>query len=152
MDRAEVPEFHVETIGPTGDCVVLRVVGEVDVFTAPILRERIADMTGKGAVHIIADLDRVDFLDSTGLGVLVGGLKRTREQGGSLTPVISSERILHILRITGLTSLLPPQPSVTAAVDADPHWQETLNREAGSAEEWCLRYTAQAHPPNESPN
>jgi anti-sigma B factor antagonist len=147
MDRGDVPEFSVETIGPTGDCAVLRVVGEVDVFTAPVLRERIAELTGKGAVHIIADLSRVDFLDSTGLGVLVGALKRVREHGGSLTPVINSERILHILRITGLTSLLPPQPSVPAAIDAAPHWQQTLEREAGSPEDWCRRYAAQNLPP-----
>jgi anti-sigma B factor antagonist len=94
----------------------------------------------KDVVHIIADLSGVDFLDSTGLGVLVGGLKRVREHGGSLTPVISSTRILHILRITGLTRVLPPQPSVQAAIDADPHWRQTVDSEAGSAGEWCRQH------------
>ncbi len=133
-------EFRAETIGPSGDCAVLRVTGEVDVYTAPILRERIQDLAAKGAVHVIVDMSRVDFLDSTGLGVLVGGLKRLREHDGSLTPVISSTRILHILRITGLTRVLPPQPSVLAAVDADPHWRQTVESEAGSAGEWCRRH------------
>ena len=101
-------EFHLETIGPSGDCAVLQVTGEIDVYTAPILHERIRDLAAKGAVHIIADLSRVDFLDSTGLGVLVGGLKRLREHDGSLTPVISTTRILRILEVTGLTTVFPP--------------------------------------------
>ena len=133
-------EFHLETIGPSGDCAVLQVTGEVDVYTAPILRERIRDLAAKGAVHIIADLRRVDFLDSTGLGVLVGGLKRLREHDGSLTPVISTTRILRILEVTGLTTVFPPQPSVPAAITADPHWRQTVESEAGSAGEWCRQH------------
>ena len=72
-------EFRLDTIGPAGDCAVLQVTGEVDVYTAPMLRERIRELAARGAVHLIADLGQVDFLDSTGLGVLVGGLKRLRE-------------------------------------------------------------------------
>ena len=133
-------EFQVETIGPSGDCAVLRVTGEVDVYTAPVLRERIRDLAAKGVVHVIADLSRVDFLDSTGLGVLVGGLKRLREHGGSLTPVITTTRILRILQITGLTKVLPPQPSVLNAIDADPHWRQTAESEAGTADQWCRQH------------
>jgi len=130
----------VETIGSSGDCAVLRITGEIDVSTAPILRERIRDLAAKGAVHVIADLNRVDFLDSSGLGVLVGGLKRLGEHDGSLTPVISSTRLLRILQITGLTTILPPQPSVRAAIDADPHWRETAEAKAGSTAEWCSEH------------
>jgi anti-sigma B factor antagonist len=133
-------EFHVETIGSSGDCAVLRITGEIDVYTAPNLRERIRDLAAKGAVHVIADLSRVDFLDSSGLGVLVGGLKRLREHNGSLIPVISSARLLRILQITGLTTILPPQPSVRAAIDADPHWRKLVQSEAGSTEEWCRQH------------
>src|SRR5438045_1997413 len=61
----DMGEFHLETVGPIGDCAVLQVTGEVDVYTAPLLREQIRDLAAKGAVHLIADLDRVDFLDST---------------------------------------------------------------------------------------
>jgi anti-sigma B factor antagonist len=133
-------EFHVETVGSSGDCAVLRITGEIDVYTAPILRERIRDLAAKGAVHVIADLNRVDFLDSSGLGVLVGGLKRLGEHDGSLTPVISSTRLLRILQITGLTTILPPQPSVRAAIDADPHWRQVVQSEAGSTEQWCRQH------------
>lgn len=133
-------EFSVEVAGVSGDCAVLKVAGEVDVYTAPALRERIRDLAAKGAVHVIADLSRVDFLDSTGLGVLVGGLRRLREHDGSLTLVISATRILRIFDITGLTRVFPAQPSVQAAITADPHWRQTAESEAGSAEQWCRQH------------
>jgi anti-sigma B factor antagonist len=137
---AAVQEFNVETTGPGGDCAVLQVAGEVDAYAAPALRERIRDLAAKGAVHVIADMSRVEFLDSTGLGVLVGGLKRLREHDGSLTLVISAPRILRIFEMTGLTRVFPAQPSVPAAITADPHWRQAAESEAGSAEEWCRQH------------
>ena len=133
-------EFRLETVGPIGDCAVLQVTGEVDVYTAPMLREQMRELSAKGAVHLIADLGQVGFLDSTGLGTLVGGLKRLREAGGSLALVISTPRILRILQITGLTKALAAQRSVADAITADPHWQHTAESEAGSVHEWCRRY------------
>jgi anti-sigma B factor antagonist len=135
-----MPEFHLQTIGPTGDCAVLQVTGEVDVYTAPILRQQILELAAKGAVHLIADLSRVDFLDSTGLGALVGGLKRLREAGGSLVLVISTPRILRIFQITGLTKALAVQSSVADAITADPHWRQTAESEAGSVDAWCRQH------------
>ena len=61
-----------------GEHTVLEVGGEVDVYTAPRLRERLLELIDGGARHVVVDLGRVDFLDSTGLGVLVGALKRLR--------------------------------------------------------------------------
>src|SRR5918912_3313340 len=61
---------------------VLEVGGEVDVYTAPRLRERLVELVDGGARDVVVDLSRVDFLDSTGLGVLVGALKRLRSAGG----------------------------------------------------------------------
>jgi anti-sigma B factor antagonist len=133
-------EFRLDTVGPIGDCVVLQVTGEVDVYTAPMLREQIRELAAKGAVHLIADLGQVDFLDSTGLGVLVGGLKRLREDSGSLALVISTPRILRIFQITGLTKALGVRHSVTDAITADPHWQQTVESQAGSVREWCHQH------------
>jgi anti-sigma B factor antagonist len=133
-------EFRLDTTGPIGDCAVLQVTGEVDVSTAPMLREQIRDLAAKGAVHLIADLGRVDFLDSTGLGALVGGLKRLREAGGSLALVISEPRILRIFQVTGLTKVLAVQRSVEDAITADPHWQHTAESEAGTARQWCRQH------------
>src|SRR5262247_4394036 len=118
----DMREFHLETAGPIGDCAVLQVTGEIDVYTATLLREQIRELVAKGAVHLIADLDRVDFLDSTGLGALVGSLRRLREAGGSLALVISTPRILRIFQITGLTKALAAERSVEDAITADPHW------------------------------
>src|SRR6201996_1327416 len=126
-------EFRLDTIGPVGDLAVLQVTGEVGLYRAPLLGERIRELAAGGAVHLIADLSEVDFLDSTGLGVLVGGLKRVREDGGSLALVIKTSRILRVFQITGLTKAFPVWPSVTDAVTADPHWQKTAEIQAGSA-------------------
>jgi len=132
-------EFHLQTIGPVGDCAVLRLAGDHDVYTAPALRRRMQDLAAKGTVHVIADMSRVDFLDSTGLGVLIGGLRVLRDHDGSLSLVITTRRILRLFELTGLTKVFPPQTSVLAAVTADPHWRQAVESEAGNAEEWCRR-------------
>lgn len=133
-------ELRLDIVGPIGDCAVLQVIGEVDVYTAPMLRDQIRELAAKGAVHLIADLSRVDFIDSTGLGALIGGLKRLRDAGGSLALVISTPRILHIFQITGLTKALAAQRSAADAIAADPHWQETTDTQAGNVHQWCQQH------------
>ena len=75
--------FRQESIAVGNDCAVLQVTGEVDVYTAPQLREQVVQLVNSGVRHIIADLRDVDFLDSTGLGALVGSLKQLRTHDGS---------------------------------------------------------------------
>jgi anti-sigma B factor antagonist len=133
-------EFRLDTVGPVGDCAVLRVTGEVDAYSAPMLRERIRELAASGAVHLIADLGQVDFLDSTGLGVLVGGLRRLREDGGSLALVITTPRILRIFQVTGLTKAFDTWSSATDAITADPHWHKTAESQAGSVDKWCRQH------------
>ena len=101
-----------------GDRTVVEVGGEIDVYTAPRLREQLVDLVADGKYHLIVDMERVDFLDSTGLGVLAGGLKRVRAHDGSLRLVCTQERILKIFRITGLTKVFPIHSSVEEAVSA----------------------------------
>ena len=91
--------------GPGGDRTVVVVGGEIDVYTAPKLREQLIDLVSGGAYHLVVDMEVVDFLDSTRLGVLVGGLKRVRAHEGSLRLVCTQERILKIFRSTGLTTV-----------------------------------------------
>jgi anti-sigma B factor antagonist len=100
------------------DHSVLEVAGEIDVYTAPKLREQLIELVSDGSYHIVVDLEKVDFLDSTGLGVLVGGLKRVRNHDGSLQLVCTQEKILKIFRITGLTKVFPIHSSVADAVSA----------------------------------
>ncbi len=81
---------------------IIEVGGEIDVYTAPKLREAITGLVDEGQRDLIIDLEQVEFMDSTGLGVLVGGLKRVRTHEGSLELVCTQERLLKIFRITGL--------------------------------------------------
>jgi|SRR5579872_2401072 len=101
-----------------GGATVVKVVGEVDVFTAPQLREALAVATEGDGRQVVVDLEDVDFLDSTGLGVLVFGLKRVRERGGDLSVVCRHEQILKVLTITGLSKILKVHASVDEAVPA----------------------------------
>ena len=133
-------EFRLDTIGPTGDCAVLRVAGKVDLYTAPMLRARIRELAAGGAVHLIADLGPADSFDPTGAGVLASGRKRLREDGGSLALAASAPRILRTFQITGLTKAIAAWPSVADAINADPHWRETAESQAGDAREWCRQY------------
>ncbi len=95
---------------------VLAVKGEVDVYTAPRLREKLVELVSQGKHQIVVDLEGVDFLDSTGLGVLVGGLKRLRSHDGDLTLVCTHQRILKVFEITGLTKVFAIHSSVDEAV------------------------------------
>jgi len=97
-------ELEVST-REVGDHTVIKLKGEVDIYTAPSLRETIVDAVEKGHYKIAVDLDEVDFLDSTGLGVLVGGLKRVKQHEGELGIICNQEKILRIFKITGLTKI-----------------------------------------------
>ncbi|MCP2340356.1 MULTISPECIES: STAS domain-containing protein [Actinomadura] len=94
---------------------VITVEGEIDVYTAPKLREKLIDLVNKGKFHLLVDMEKVEFLDSTGLGVLVGGLKRVRAHDGSLELVCTQERILKIFRITGLTKVFGIHKTIAEA-------------------------------------
>ena len=111
-------ELGLEVDDTHSPFTVLAVKGEVDVYTAPRLREKLVELVSQGKHQIVVDLEGVDFLDSTGLGVLVGGLKRVRAHEGSLRLVCTQERILKIFRITGLTKVFPIHASVEEAVSA----------------------------------
>lgn len=101
-----------ETDGRT----IVSVGGEIDVYTAPKLRDRITELVGAGVYDLIIDMEAVEFLDSTGLGVLVGGLKKVRANQGSLQLVCTQDRLLKIFRITGLAKVFVIHDSVDAAL------------------------------------
>ena len=101
-----------------GDFTVVEVSGEIDVYTAPQLRECLSELEDAGHSRLLIDLENVDFLDSTALGVLVGALKKARADEGSMALVCSQERLLKIFRITGLTKVFDIHDSVESAVAA----------------------------------
>ncbi len=90
-----------------GSFSLISLSGEVDVYSAPKLRETIKDLVDDEKYSIVVDLEKVAFLDSTGLGVLVGGLKRVKHHNGELGIICNQEKILRIFRITGLTKVFP---------------------------------------------
>src|SRR5688572_8588448 len=102
-----------------GSWAVLAVAGEVDVATVPRLREQLHSLVAQGQHHIVVDLEAVDFLDSTGLGVLVGALKRVRTNGGELALVCTQSRIRKVFEVTGLTKVFSLYDSVDEAVAGD---------------------------------
>lgn len=95
---------------------IVAVGGEIDVYTAPKLRDQITELVSNGSYNIVIDLEAVEFLDSTGLGVLVGGLKKVRAHDGSLELICSQERLLKIFRITGLAKVFVIHDSVDPSV------------------------------------
>ena len=97
---------------------VIDVQGEIDISTAPRLRELLIDLVSTGDYQLVVNLDQVGFLDSTGLGVLVGGLRRVRAHDGSLDLVCTQQRILKIFRITGLTEAFGIYETVDQAIAA----------------------------------
>lgn len=107
-------EFQIVERAGTSTPIVA-VSGEIDVATAPQLRECLHRVIAQGDSTIVLDLLGVTFLDSTALGVLVGALKRCREAGGDLHLVVADPRIVKIFEITGLTNVFTIADSLQAA-------------------------------------
>ena len=130
-------DLRLETVGPYDDCAVLRVGGEIDLYTAPALRAGLSDLVTTRVRHVVLDTSDVTFLDSTGLGVLVDGRRRLRAHDGSLALVSGQERIERLLRLTGLARLFPPYATVAEAIEADPHWRKAIGDRPGGVAQWC---------------
>jgi anti-sigma B factor antagonist len=81
---------------------VISLAGEVDLYTAPEFKQQLLEVIGKGAKDVIVDFSNTTFIDSTTLGVLVGGVKRLRQNEGQLSLVCSDRNITKIFEITGL--------------------------------------------------
>jgi anti-sigma B factor antagonist len=86
---------------------VLTLEGEVDVYTAPALKEKLVANIEKGCSNVVVNMEGVSFIDSSGLGVLVSALRRSRERGGSVRILCTRDNILKIFRITGLDKVFP---------------------------------------------
>jgi anti-sigma B factor antagonist len=97
-------------------CPVVHVEGEVDVFSAPALLAHLVEVLRFGRPEVVVDLERVTFIDSSGLGVLFGALKRARAFDGSLHLVCSHSRIRRLFRATGLPRDFPVHDTVQEAL------------------------------------
>ena len=99
--------FQISDTAIDDDTHVIELGGEVDLYTAPEFKERMVQVIEDGKKHIVVDLSKATFIDSTTLGVLVGGVKRLRPAGGSLTLVCTDPNICKIFEITGLDRVFP---------------------------------------------
>ena len=110
--------FDINTEQLSDDAYVISLAGEVDLYTAPEFKQQLLDVIGKGAKNVIVDFSNTTFIDSTTLGVLVGGVKRLRTNEGQLSLVCNDRNITKIFEITGLDRVFTIHPTREAAVGA----------------------------------
>lgn len=101
-----------------GGVPVVAVSGEVDVYSAPALKESLTELLQSGVNTVVVDLTAVAFLDSTGLGALVEARAATTEAGGTLPLVCSQERIVKLFTITGLDGVFSIHPTLDDAIQS----------------------------------
>ena len=102
---AEAPTTLELTVSEKDGETVLSAAGELDVNTAPELREHLARLANEGVRKIVVDLTDVSFIDSTALSVLVSALKRLRQVDGDLMLASPTPSVRRVFEITGLTRL-----------------------------------------------
>ena len=94
--------FDVRTEELGDDTYVISLAGEVDLYTAPEFKQQLLEVIAQGGKQVVVDFTDTTFIDSTTLGVLVGGVKRLRTNDGQLSLVSSDRNITKIFEITGL--------------------------------------------------
>ena len=99
--------FDIKTEKAAGDAYVIALSGEIDLYTAPEFKQQLLEVIGQGGKQVVVDFTDTTFIDSTTLGVLVGGVKRLRPAGGQLSLVCSDRNITKIFEITGLNKVFP---------------------------------------------
>ena len=110
--------FDIKTEQLAEGAYVISLAGEVDLYTAPEFKQQLLEVIAQGAKHVIVDFSNTTFIDSTTLGVLVGGIKRLRTNDGQLTLVCTDRNITKIFEITGLDRVFTIYPTRDEAISA----------------------------------
>ncbi len=110
--------FDISTEKVGDGAYVISLTGEVDLYTAPEFKQQLLDVIGNGGKEVVVDFSETTFIDSTTLGVLVGGVKRLRGNDGQLSLVCSDRNITKIFEITGLDRVFTIYPSRDEALAA----------------------------------
>jgi anti-sigma B factor antagonist len=108
--------FDIKTEQLGNDAYVISLAGEVDLYTAPEFKQQLLEVIGQGGKQVVVDFGNTTFIDSTTLGVLVGGVKRLRTNEGQLSLVCSDRNITKIFEITGLDRVFTIYPTRDEAV------------------------------------
>jgi len=101
-----------------GDAVVVAVEGELDLFTAPFLRDEVRDAIKQDGPTLVLDLAALSFMDSSGLSVLIEAWRLATSEGGSVTLAAPQPPVARILRTTGLDRRIKVYPDVDSAVSS----------------------------------
>jgi anti-sigma B factor antagonist len=108
--------FDIKTEQVDGGAYVISLAGEVDLYTAPEFKQQLLDVISQGGKDVIVDFSGTTFIDSTTLGVLVGGVKRLRTNDGQLSLVCNDRNITKIFEITGLDRVFTIYPTRDEAI------------------------------------
>ena len=109
-------DIKVDTRQVEDNISIIEVQGEIDVYTSSWVKEAVADFIQKGNYNIIINLEEVRYIDSTGLGVLIGALKRVREKDGTISLICTNPQIKKIFNITGLVKIFQIYKSEEEAI------------------------------------
>ncbi len=106
-------EIHVED---SGSYTLCRPVGDLDAYTVSQFREALVELAS--VPRLLIDLSEVPFMDSAGLGALIGGIRRAREAEGEVSVACSRPTLTRLLHTTGFDRIVPVTETVADAVDA----------------------------------
>jgi anti-sigma B factor antagonist len=109
--------FDIKTEQLGDDSYVISLAGEVDLYTAPDFKQQLLEVIAQGGKNVIVDFTDTTFIDSTTLGVLVGGVKRLRSNDGQLALVCNDRNITKIFEITGLDRVFTIYPTRSEALE-----------------------------------
>lgn len=109
-----------------GAAVVFALKGSLDLATSPTVRAALLEAANDGKHEIVVDLTHVEFIDSTGLGALIGGHRRALESGGSVSLVVTDGPISRLLNITGLIRVFRVYANIEAALQDEGRLAETI--------------------------
>lgn len=107
-------DFEVEEVG--SDAVVITCAGRLNIVSAPGLREAVSGIISSGRPRVVVDLDAVEFIDSSGLGSLIGCLKTARQAHGDLRIARPTKQVLTVLQLSNIDRILRPYESPQAAL------------------------------------
>jgi anti-anti-sigma factor len=100
--------------------VVVQPEGRLNMVAAPALRKQLHDIVGGGSSRVVVDLSKTDFIDSSGLGALISGLKVARQAGGDLRIAAPTRQVVTVLELTNLNRVLRAHESADGAFDDKP--------------------------------
>jgi anti-sigma B factor antagonist len=112
-------EFEISDQRVSRDRHVVSVAGEIDLFTAPDFKQHVSAPIDEGVAHVVVDLTKTTFIDSSSLGVLIGAHRRLKLRGGSLAIVCANEAIVKTFRVTGLDGVFTLVSTLDDALDGD---------------------------------